>query len=88
MNYIWQHFYYCSILMTTCSSVVGLGLMPLNIFIYSRFIATVDSGEIIPFDKIVLNIALTIVPVAVGIAIRRYKPHWVPVIMKVNCSVT
>ena len=71
--------------MTTCSSIIGLGMMPLNIFIYSRFIlpSSLLQGNIIPFDKIILNIGVTIVPVIVGILIRRYKPRWVDYIMKV-----
>jgi len=73
-----------SILMTTCSSIAGLGLMPLNIFIYSRFIVSLDSGQVVPFDKIVLNIAFTIIPVGIGIAIRHHRPTWVPIVMRVS----
>ncbi|CAK8673435.1 unnamed protein product [Clavelina lepadiformis] len=83
-----------SILMTTCSSILGLGLMPLSIFLYSRFIIPLDSGAVVPFDKIIINIALTIIPVCVGIAIRHFRPQWVTFVMRtgavvlVVCSVT
>lgn len=70
--------------MTTCSSVLGLGFMPLNIFLYSQLIIPLESGQVVPFDKIVINIALTIIPVGVGIAIRHYKPKWVKTVMKVS----
>ena len=73
-----------SILMTTCSSVLGLAFMPLNIFLYSKLVIPLDSGQVVPFDKIIFNIALTLFPVSIGIAIRHYKPQWVPKVMKVN----
>lgn len=72
--------------MTTCSSVLGLGFMPFNIWLYSRWIISVD-GEAVPFDKIVISIALTIIPVGVGIAIRHFKKEWVDYIVKVGILV-
>ncbi|XP_039267149.2 uncharacterized protein LOC120342401 [Styela clava] len=83
-----------SILMTTCSSVLGLGMMPFLLFCYSRYIIPIDSSEIVPFDKIILNVALTIVPVSVGIAIKHYRPKWTVHVMRfgavmlVICSIT
>ena len=71
--------------MTTCSSILGLGFMPLNIFLYSQLIVPLESGQVVPFDKIVVNIALTIIPVLIGIAIRHFKPKWVDAVMKVSC---
>ena len=72
--------------MTTCSSVLGLALMPLNIFLYSKLIIPLDSGQVVPFDKIVINIALTIFPVGIGIAIRHFRPHWVKNVMRVSVA--
>ena len=69
--------------MTTCSSIFGLGLMPLNIYIYSQFIVPVETG-VVPFGKIVINIALTIIPVGIGILIRHFKPEWKLKVMRVR----
>lgn len=70
--------------MTTCSSIVGLGMMPLNIFLYSQLIIPVDAGNIVPYGEIILNITLTLIPVIVGIMIRNFRPAWVDYILKVN----
>lgn len=70
--------------MTTCSSVIGLGMMPLLLYLYSRFIIPIDGGDIIPFDKIIINIALTLFPVSLGLAIRRFRPGWMSKVMKVQ----
>lgn len=71
-----------SILMTTCSSVLGLGMMPLNIFLYSKLIVPMDAGNVIPFTNIIINIAMTLVPVFIGLLIRHYREQWVNYIMK------
>nr|XP_002124965.2 uncharacterized protein LOC100186727 isoform X2 [Ciona intestinalis] len=82
-----------SILMTTCSSVIGLGMMPLSIYLYSKLITPL-SADIVPFDKIIINILLTIFPVIVGIIIRHYRPQWTTIIMRIGglvlllCSIT
>ena len=70
--------------MTTCSSIVGLGMMPLNIFLYSKLIIPVDAGSIVPYGNIILNITLTLVPVLFGILIRNFRPQWVDYVLKVN----
>uniref|UniRef100_H2Y8C2 Uncharacterized protein n=1 Tax=Ciona savignyi TaxID=51511 RepID=H2Y8C2_CIOSA len=70
-----------SILMTTCSSVIGLGMMPLSIYLYSQLITPL-SASMVPFDKIVINILLTVLPVGAGIIIRHYRPQWTRNIMR------
>lgn len=83
-----------SILMTTCSSVFGLAMMPLLLYCYSRYIIPIGGAEIVPFDKIILNITLTIVPVSLGITIKHYRPSWTKNIMRFGavmlllCSIT
>uniref|UniRef100_H2Y8C3 Solute carrier family 10 member 1 n=1 Tax=Ciona savignyi TaxID=51511 RepID=H2Y8C3_CIOSA len=72
-----------SILMTTCSSVIGLGMMPLSIYLYSQLITPL-SASMVPFDKIVINILLTVLPVGAGIIIRHYRPQWTRNIMRVG----
>lgn len=74
-----------SILMTTCSSLLGLGVMPLNIYLYSQLIMDDALGEdVIPYGNIMINIALTLVPVFIGIVIGHFKPQWVNNTIKVG----
>lgn len=70
--------------MTTCSSIIGLGMMPLSLYLYSQLIVPLDSGDVVPYDKIIINIACTIVPVGVGIAIRHYRPQWTTYVKRVK----
>ncbi|XP_071504612.1 ileal sodium/bile acid cotransporter-like [Diadema antillarum] len=64
--------YMLSVTMTAFSSVLALGTMPLNIFIYIRFI--VDEQLDTPFDQIAMQLAIMITPLFVGILIRLKFP--------------
>lgn len=65
--------------MTVVSTVLAFGLMPLNIFIYTRLwvhtlaqsALTRSPFSVIPYDKLFITLASTVGPTIVGIIIRR-----------------
>ncbi|XP_077999983.1 ileal sodium/bile acid cotransporter-like [Glandiceps talaboti] len=62
-----------SICMTTCSTIVAFGMMPLLLYIYSR--SWTDNPAVIPYTQIVITLVCILVPVVVGMFIRhKSKP--------------
>ncbi|XP_077999984.1 ileal sodium/bile acid cotransporter-like [Glandiceps talaboti] len=59
-----------SICMTTCSTIVAFGMMPLLLFLYSR--SWTDDKAVIPYTQIVITLVFILVPVVIGMLIR-YK---------------
>jgi len=72
-----------SILMTCCSCLFGAFMMPLNIFIWARFIDE-NAEAVFPYSKITVNILITLLPVAFGFFIRKYFSAYVKIIKKVT----
>ena len=68
--------------MTCCSCLFGAFMMPLNIFIWARFIDE-NAEAVFPFSKITVNILITLVPVVFGFFIRKYFSAYVKIIKKV-----
>ena len=54
--------------MTTISTVVGIGMMPLNAWIYSR--SWVDHKTTVPIANIMIGLASMLIPVAIGMVIK------------------
>ncbi|XP_055493343.1 ileal sodium/bile acid cotransporter [Leucoraja erinacea] len=72
-----------SISMTTCSTVLGMGMMPLCLFLYTR--TWVDSDIIqIPYDSIGITLASLLIPVAVGIYVNYKWPKKAKIILKIG----
>lgn len=72
-----------SISMTTCSTLLAMGMMPLCLFIYTK--KWVDSSSIIiPYDSIGISLVTLVVPVAVGIFVKHKWPKIAKVILKVG----
>lgn len=57
-----------SVTMTTMSTVFGIGMMPLNAWIYTRSWA--EHKTVIPVVKIMVGLASMLIPVGIGILIR------------------
>ena len=68
--------------MTCCSCLFGAFMMPLNIFIWARFIDE-NAEAVFPYSKITVNILITLLPVAFGFFIRKYFSAYVKIIKKV-----
>lgn len=71
-----------SIVMTMCSTVLAMGMMPLNILLYGRFI---DTGKvIIPYEKIATSMFVVTVPACFGLLFNWKFPKPAPYITKVG----
>ncbi|EPY72975.1 Ileal sodium/bile acid cotransporter [Camelus dromedarius] len=72
-----------SISMTTCSTLLALGMMPLCLLIYTKM--WVDSGDIvIPYDSIGTSLVALVVPVSVGIFVNHKWPDKAKIILKIG----
>lgn len=58
-----------SIAMTTCSTLVALGMMPLNLYMYGQSLNQED--VVIPYGKMALSLVSVTCPVLVGMIV-----HW------------
>ncbi|XP_071796684.1 sodium/bile acid cotransporter 5-like [Asterias amurensis] len=64
-----------SISMTFFSTIIALGMMPLNLFMYSRRFQDDDSFPI-PFMKIIMGLLMMIGPLTAGCILRHFKKAW------------
>ncbi|CAM9534559.1 unnamed protein product [Lampetra planeri] len=62
-----------SISMTVVSTLLGLGMMPLCLYIYSRSWLD-DSTFVIPYNTIGITLALLVIPVILGMLLRHKCP--------------
>ncbi|UYV62775.1 hypothetical protein LAZ67_2001894 [Cordylochernes scorpioides] len=75
-----------SITMTTCSTLVALGMMPFNMWLYGHHLET---GNIhIPYEKMAISLAAVTAPVGAGMAFRWKAPKFAPYITKVSTTPT
>jgi sodium/bile acid cotransporter 2 len=71
-----------SVCMTSVATTVAIGMMPLNLFIYSRAFTTVKLS--VPYVKIIIGLALILVPGSIGMLILRKLPKIARVIVNVS----
>ncbi|MEQ2273841.1 hypothetical protein XENORESO_009764 [Xenotaenia resolanae] len=69
-----------SIVMTTCSSITALVVMPLLLYILSQGITGLKNA--VPYVGIISALLFTLVPCAIGIFINHYKPNYSSTITK------
>ncbi|GAA6112000.1 sodium/bile acid cotransporter-like [Tachysurus ichikawai] len=74
-----------SIVMTTCSTVLALGAMPLLLYLYCQGFSGLEKA--VPFTGIIIALLMTIVPCAVGIAINHWVPRYSQIIIKTGLSI-
>lgn len=60
--------------MTTISTVITLGSMPLNLYIYGR--RWTDRGAVIPYKDIIIALVAFIGPVGLGMLLRWRSTKW------------
>ena len=72
-----------SVCMTSVATTVAIGMMPLNLLIYSRALTTVKLASV-PYVNIIIGLALILVPVAIGMLIQRKLPKIARVIVNVS----
>ncbi|KAM7111677.1 ileal sodium/bile acid cotransporter [Molossus nigricans] len=72
-----------SVSMTTCSTLLALGMMPLCLLIYTKM--WVDSGTIIiPYDNIGTSLVALVVPVSLGMFVNHKWPQKAKIILKIG----
>lgn len=70
--------------MTTCSTFIALGMMPLLLYIYSRGIYDGDLKDKVPYGGIVLSLILILIPCTIGIFLNSKRPQYVRYVTKVR----
>lgn len=72
-----------SVSMTTCSTLLALGMMPLCLFVYTKM--WVDSGTIvIPYDSIGISLVALVIPVSFGMFVNHKWPQKAKIILKIG----
>ncbi|XP_063351744.1 hepatic sodium/bile acid cotransporter-like [Pelmatolapia mariae] len=71
-----------SIVMTSCSTLLAMGMMPLLLYIYCQDFPSVRDA--IPYVQIILSLVLILVPCGIGILINTYRPQYSKRITKVG----
>uniref|UniRef100_UPI0037E801BB hepatic sodium/bile acid cotransporter n=1 Tax=Semicossyphus pulcher TaxID=241346 RepID=UPI0037E801BB len=69
-----------SIVMTTCSTLLALGMMPLLLYIYCQGFASLQN--FVPYVDIIKSLALILVPCGIGILFNYYRPQYSKMITK------
>ncbi|XP_039874255.1 sodium/bile acid cotransporter-like [Simochromis diagramma] len=70
-----------SIVMTSCSTLLAMGMMPLLLYIYCQGFPSVRNA--VPYVQIILSLVLTLVPCGIGILINTYRPQYSKRVTKV-----
>ncbi|XP_076373281.1 ileal sodium/bile acid cotransporter-like [Tachypleus tridentatus] len=71
-----------SVAMTTWSTIIALGMMPLNLWIYSHGI---DTGTvIIPYWKMAVSLIIIVLPLAFGMLLKVKLPKVAPIFTKLG----
>uniref|UniRef100_A0A3B3SUI8 Solute carrier family 10 member 1 n=1 Tax=Paramormyrops kingsleyae TaxID=1676925 RepID=A0A3B3SUI8_9TELE len=71
-----------SIVMTTCSTALALGMMPLLLYLYCKGIPDIQNA--VPFMGIFIALLMTLLPCAIGIAINHRFPRFSHIITKMQ----
>ncbi|TTC73830.1 Sodium/bile acid cotransporter [Bagarius yarrelli] len=74
-----------SIVMTTCSTVLALGAMPLLLYLYCQGFSGLEKA--VPYTGIIIALVMTLVPCGVGIAINHWAPRYSKFIIKAGLSI-
>nr|XP_046260705.1 ileal sodium/bile acid cotransporter [Scatophagus argus] len=72
-----------SISMTACSSIMALGMMPLCLLIYTTLWTSTGTIQI-PYDSIGITLVSLLIPIALGICVKRKWPLVAKKILKVG----
>ncbi|XP_062959526.1 ileal sodium/bile acid cotransporter [Cynocephalus volans] len=72
-----------SISMTTCSTLLALGMMPLCLYIYTKMWARTGT-IIVPYNNIGISLVALVIPVSVGVFVNHKWPKQAKIILKVG----
>lgn len=74
-----------SIVMTTCSTVLAMGMMPLMLYLYCQGF---DLHEAVPYLEIFISLVVILFPCGIGIFINYYRPQYSKTITRVGLSIS
>lgn len=69
-----------SIVMTSCSTLLALGMMPLLLYLYCQGFS--DLQNAVPYVEIMISLVMILVPCGIGIIINTYRPQYSRIITK------
>ncbi|XP_078130530.1 hepatic sodium/bile acid cotransporter [Sander vitreus] len=72
-----------SMVMTSCSTVLALGMMPLLFYLYCQGF---DLQNSMPYVEILVSLVMILIPCSVGILINYYRPRYAKTITKVGIT--
>ncbi|XP_055005744.1 hepatic sodium/bile acid cotransporter-like [Boleophthalmus pectinirostris] len=75
-----------SIVMTTCSTLLALGMMPLLLLVYCQGIEGLQ--EAVPYGDIALTLLTIVFPCGIGILLNHYRPQYSNFIRKAGLTVS
>uniref|UniRef100_A0A672TV47 Ileal sodium/bile acid cotransporter n=1 Tax=Strigops habroptila TaxID=2489341 RepID=A0A672TV47_STRHB len=75
-----------SVSMTTCSTLLAMGMMPLCLYIYTKMWTDVNA-VVLPYDSIGLSLVALVIPVSFGMYVNHKWPRKAKIILKVGSIV-
>ncbi|XP_058663953.1 hepatic sodium/bile acid cotransporter [Ammospiza caudacuta] len=75
-------FLHLSVVMTACSMVLAIGLMPLLLYLYLGGLSEGDLEGKVPYKGIITSLVLTLIPCATRIILNEKKPQYTGFITK------
>ncbi|XP_064920487.1 hepatic sodium/bile acid cotransporter [Columba livia] len=76
-----------NIVMTTCSTVLAIGLMPPLLYLYSGGLYEGDLEGKVPYKGIITSLVIMLIPSAIGIILNEKKPQYTGFIIKAGMVV-
>ncbi|XP_047429533.1 sodium/bile acid cotransporter isoform X1 [Mugil cephalus] len=73
-----------SIVMTSCSTLLALGMMPLLLFLYCKGFPNLQNA--VPYANIMISLVMILVPCGIGILINHFRPQYAKIIKKVGLA--
>ncbi|KAM5129348.1 hepatic sodium/bile acid cotransporter [Mantella aurantiaca] len=73
-----------SILMTVCSNIIALGMMPFLLYIYGLGMNAGQMHTNIPFIKIMISLIITVLPCCAGMLMNSKRPQYSQCFIKVK----
>ncbi|XP_075940034.1 hepatic sodium/bile acid cotransporter-like [Anarhichas minor] len=72
-----------SILMTSCSTLLAFGMMPLLLSLYCRGF---NLQNAVPYVEITISLVMILIPCGIGILINHYRPQYTKTISRVGLT--
>ncbi|XP_041661136.1 sodium/bile acid cotransporter [Cheilinus undulatus] len=74
-----------SIVMTSCSTMLALGMMPLLLYLYCQGFANIQ--DFVPYGDIMKSLVMILVPCGIGILLNYYRPQYSKTITRTGISI-